>query len=286
LDIASDRTLLHVPPASCAIVSWTTQAPAGAIELIVHTASGAVSHALPYVAFEPGARASLDGYDDVASVATDVVRARSDIVAIDVRANVALDGVAVSVPVHVPAQTVRAFIGELAVPAYSQYDAAQPEARGWCLPASIAMLVAAHGATASVAAVADAIYDRSYHGTGNWTFATAYAAHHGLTGAAAYLRDLRTLDALLAAGFPAAVSIAWGEAMLPGAPLERSAGHLVVVRGRAANGDVIVNDPAQPQVRHCYPADAFERAWLGHGGVALLVAARDRVDALLAAANA
>jgi hypothetical protein len=287
LDIARDRTLLHVPPAPRVIVSWATQAPAGTIELVVHTANGSASTALPYVAFEPGARASLDGFDPVARIATDVVHAASDIVAIDVRANVALDAVAVTVPVHGPPPDRRAFTGELDVPAYAQHDPAQPASRGWCLPASIAMLVAAHaGACAPVAAVADALYDRNYHGTGNWTFAIAYVARYALTGAVAYLRDLRSLDALLDAGLPVAVSIAWELGTLPRAPLERSSGHLVVVRGRTATGDVIVNDPAQAEVRTIYPADAFERAWLGHGGVALLVAPPERTTALVDAANA
>ena len=100
------------------------------------------------------------------------------------------------------------------------------------------------------------------------------------------MRDLGTVDALLAAGLPPALSIAWSAGALPGAPLPASDGHFVVVRGRTPDGDVIVNDPAQPHVRHVYPATEFERAWLGHGGVALLVAPVARIDDLVTAANA
>ena len=53
-------------------------------------------------------------------------------------------------------------------------------------------------------------------------------------------------------------------------------GTSLVVRGFDAHGDVIVNDPAQPAVRHVYPRAAFERCWLDHGGVALLVAPAER----------
>ena len=54
-----------------------------------------------------------------------------------------------------------------------------------------------------------------------------------------------------------------------------------MVRGFDRDGDVIVNDPAQPAVRHVYPRAAFARCWLDHGGVALLVAPAERIDDLL-----
>ncbi len=161
-----------------------------------------------------------------------------------------------------------------------------PAERGWCAPASMAMLVGAWGITPSVAEVAAGLFDRAYNGTGNWAFASAYAGACGLAGAAAYLRDLVSLEAFVAAGLPAAVSISWSGDALPGAPLEQSDGHIVVVRGFDAQGDVIVNDPAQPSVRHVYGRAAFANCWLGHGGVALLVAPAERVDDLLRCANA
>jgi hypothetical protein len=73
---------------------------------------------------------------------------------------------------------------------------------------------------------------------------------------------------------------------LPGAPLDASDGHLVVVRGFTLAGDPLINDPAAPDVAVSYPRAAFERCWLGHGGVALLVAPAVRLDALAAGANA
>ncbi len=142
------------------------------------------------------------------------------------------------------------------------------------------------GVTASVDAVAAAIYDRAYKGTGNWAFAVAYAGAAGLAGAAAYLRDLVNVERFIAAGLPLALSMSWRAGALPGAPLERSDGHILVVRGFDTDGDVIVNDPAQPAVRHVYERAAFARAWLDHGGVALLVAPPERIDDLLRCANA
>ena len=282
-------TRLHVLPAAHAIVSWNTRESMAALEIGVHTADGRRSRPLPYVAFEPGRRASLDGFDNVAKIETDVVRTDGDIVALDVHANRPLVRVAASTPPGEAPRTAAPAADaqrELDVPERSQYDDDFPGERGWCTPASIAMLTATWGIDASVAEVAAGVFDRAYGGTGNWTFAVAFAGACGLAGAAAYLRDLVNLERFVAAGLPVAVSISWEDGDLPGAPLERSNGHILVVRGFDARGDVIVNDPAQPAVRHVYDRAAFARCWLGHGGVALLVAPSERSDDLLRCANA
>jgi hypothetical protein len=283
-------TELRVPPSKRAIVSWNATQPIDTLELIVDTAAGHRSRALPYVVFETGARASLNGFDNVAKIETDVVSAPDDIVAIHVTSHHPLARVAASTPPDDTPRTTNApradAVRELEVPQRSQYDAAFPGVRGWCAPASLAMLLGANGITVSLADVVAGVFDRSYNGTGNWTFAIAYAASRGLAGAAAYLRDLVTAETFIAAGIPIAVSISWSGDALPGAPIAQSDGHIVVIRGFAANGDVIVNDPAQPLVRHVYDRAAFARCWLDHGGVALLAAPPDRIDDLVRCANA
>ena len=282
-------TDLRVLPSTRAIVSWNTGEPVDALELIVHVRDGRRSQPLPYVAFEAGARASLDGFDQVATIETDVVRAPGEIVAIDVCSHRPLSRVAASTPPVDPARAERpsqAAQRELDVPERSQYVASEPEQRGWCTPASVAMLVGAWQAAPAVAEVAADVFDRGYNGTGNWAFAVGYAGARGLAGAAAYLRDLVNVEAFIAAGLPLALSISWTGDELPGAPLERSDGHVLVVRGFDARGDVIVNDPAQPSVRHVYDRAAFARCWLDHGGVALLVAPPERSEDLLRCANA
>ena len=282
-------TDLRVLPATRAIVSWNTQEGIDTLELTVHTADGRRSHPLPYVAFEDGRRASLDGFDDVATIETDIVRAPGEIVGLEVRSNRPLVRVAASTPpVDPPRSTAPAgdALRQLDVPEHSQYVDEFPDQRGWCTPASVAMLVGAYGIAPSVAEVAAGVFDRACSGTGNWTFAVAYAGACGLAGAAAYLRDLVNVERFIAAGLPLAVSISWDGDALPGAPLQRSDGHIIVVRGFDARGDVIVNDPAQPAVRHVYDRSAFARCWLDHGGVALLVAPPERVDDLLRCANA
>jgi hypothetical protein len=283
------RTELRVLASTKAIVSWNTTAPVDTLELTVDTANGLRSRPLPYVVFEAGCRASLDGFDNVAKIGTDVVSAPGEIVAVQVHSHQPLIRVAASTPpadgprTAAPAPDARR---ELDVPERSQYVDAFPAERGWCTAASIAMLAGTFGVAASVEDVAAAVYDGAYKGTGNWAFAVAYAGAAGLAGAAAYLRDLVNVERFIAAGLPVALSISWEDGSLPGAPLERSDGHVLVVRGFATNGDVIVNDPAQPAVRHVYERAAFARAWLDHGGVALLVAPPERIDDLLRCANA
>jgi len=280
-------TELRVLPSTRAIVTWNTAEAVDTLEVTVHARDGRRSRPLPYVAFEAGRRASLDGFDEVAAIETDVVRAPGEIVALEVSSHRPLTRVAASTP---PAEPPRAYgpssARELEVPERSQYVAEFPHERGWCAPASLAMLIGAWRETPAVADVAAGVFDRAYNGTGNWAFAVAYAGACGLAGAAAYLRDLVNVEAFIAAGLPLAASISWSDDALPGAPLERSEGHILVVRGFDERGDVIVNDPAQPAVRHVYPRAAFARCWLDHGGVALLVAPPERVEDLLRCANA
>jgi len=274
------RTRVTIEPATRAIVTWNTLADQDAIELIVHRQDDRASLALPYVAFEPSRRSSLNGFDDVAKIETDVVSASRPIVAIDVCSQHPLTRIGVSTP---PARDDRAAAPgyvpalELDVPEISQYVASNPDERGWCTPATIAMLLATWGVSRDVRRVADAIFDDAYHGTGNWAFAVAYAGSLGYIGTAAYLRNVAAIESFVALGVPVGVSIAWKANELPGAPLPASDGHLVVVRGFTDVGDPIVNDPALPEIRHVYPRAAFASAWLDHGGVALIVAPSGRL---------
>jgi hypothetical protein len=282
-------TGLRMPAAPRAIVSWNTQEAVDALALVVETADGRRSAPLPYVTFADGRRASLDGHDEIALIEADIVRAPNAIVAIEVRSHQPLARVAVSTPPADPPRASEPAANaqrELDVPEHSQYVDDFPEERGWCAPASMAMLTGVWGITPNVAEVAAGVYDLSYGVTGNWAFLTAYAGACGLAGAAAYLRDLVGVEHFIAAGLPLAVSISWSGGALPGAPLDHSDGHILVVRGFDARGDVIVNDPAQPAVRHVYERAAFARCWLDHGGVALLVAPPERIDDLLRCANA
>lgn len=116
-------------------------------------------------------------------------------------------------------------------------------------------------------------YDYSFTGTGNWAFNTAYAARYGLSAFVTRLRNLAEAELFVAAGIPLVASIRFAPGELTGADYPTN-GHLLVVVGFTASGDVVVNDPAAPQrdtVRRTYDRHEFARAWLGGSGGAVYV---------------
>jgi peptidase C39-like protein len=158
----------------------------------------------------------------------------------------------------------------LDVPTRSQY--VKEGERGWCSAASLSMVNAYHGIDVSVEETARAIFDRAYNGTGNWSFNVAFSGSLGLRGVVAHLRNLDHAHRLIERNIPLVLSYSWSDGELPGAPLERSDGHLVVLCGFSSTGDCAVNDPAAPHVRCVYPRAAIERIWQRNNGVAYVIA--------------
>ncbi len=182
----------------------------------------------------------------------------------------------------------------LPVPTYSQmvHSGHYPKWGGggeaWCSATSTTMVLGYYGISPAprgitpghVDAVVDhtakMVYDSGYGGTGNWAFNTAYAAT--LVAGDSYvtrMRDLREAEDHIAAGVPLVVSIAFGRGQLTGAPISASNGHLLVVVGFEADGDVVVNDPAgatNAEVRRVYDRAQFERLWIAaSGGTAYVI---------------
>jgi hypothetical protein len=158
---------------------------------------------------------------------------------------------------------------------YPEYDGG---GEAWCSPTSTAMVLGfwktgpsagdlaafpgASHADGQVDHAARFTYDRSYEGAGNWPFNTAYAAQYGLEGFVTRLRSLTEAERFIAAGIPLIASI---NGVLPGFLFTSTNGHLLVIRGFDANGDVITNDPAvraNAQARKVYPRLEFESVWL------------------------
>ncbi|MCW2759569.1 MAG: peptidase family protein [Nocardioidaceae bacterium] len=178
----------------------------------------------------------------------------------------------------------------LAVPAFSQmtHRGEYPKYGGggeaWCSPTSTAMVLGYYSrlpAPASYAwvkktdtdryvdGVARATYDRAYRGTGNWGFNTALAASRTGDAFVTRLADLRDAERFVRAGIPLVASIAFPRGHLTGAPISASNGHLVVITGFTASGNVLVNDPAGASnavVARTYDRGQFERAWLDSSG--------------------
>ena len=284
--VPGEEMLVHVAPARELIMSWNARELDGALDVRVNASDGRTSEWIPYVAFSAEKRASLEGSDRFARFDTDVLRCDVDVVTVGVRSRGPLDALYVSTPDYGAPSTIVALPAvELVVPPYSQYEPKYPAQRHWCAPASLAMLLAYRGYPVDVPIVAREVFDARYGGTGNWAFNAAFAGTLGFRAAVVHLRDLAHAHAFLADDVPLALSLAWQLGALPGAPLPSSAGHLVVLRGIDPDGDALVNDPAHPGVATRYPRAAFERAWLGHGGVAFAVVPAPLGDALLRLAN-
>ncbi|MFG3709366.1 C39 family peptidase [Micromonospora sp. NPDC047730] len=197
---------------------------------------------------------------------------------------------------------------ELDVPRYSQniHTGHYPEYDGggqaWCSPTSTTMVIEYWGRKASeedtawvdptypdptVNHAARMVYDYQYDGAGNWPFNTAYAASFpGLEARVTRLHSLDEVERFIAAGIPVVTSQSFLASELDGAGYGTS-GHLFVIVGFTAEGDVIVNDPASSSneaVRNVYPREQFEQIWLrtkrinasggvsgGSGGVVYLI---------------
>ncbi|OGR93272.1 MAG: hypothetical protein A2V88_16375 [Elusimicrobia bacterium RBG_16_66_12] len=91
----------------------------------------------------------------------------------------------------------------------------------------------------------------------------------------ARLSGLADLEREAAEGRPVAVSVTFGEGELPGSPMKKTGGHLLVVGGFTEGGDVIAYDPAgagRDQVRRVYPRAAFHKVWrVNKRGLAYLI---------------
>ena len=177
-----------------------------------------------------------------------------------------------------------------AVPQYSQeIHAGQfPEYDGggeaWCSPTSTSMVLAywrkypsaadmryipAGYADPQVDYAARYTFDYHYNGTGNWPFNTAYAARFGLDAFVTRLRSLDEAEAFIRAGIPLVASIAVDSNKLDGFLFKSSNGHLLVITGITAEGNVMANDPAATSdatVTRVYDRGQFEDAWLNHSG--------------------
>ena len=143
-----------------------------------------------------------------------------------------------------------------------------------CGPTSLAMHLARHDGGIQTESVATLVYDATRDLYGNWAHLAAVAGEHGFASWVERFRCLADVEARLVAGYGAVLSIAYERGELDGSPIDRTSGHLLVLRGWNPNGDPVCNDPAFPDSRGdgvVYNRAQFERQWLGHGGTAILL---------------
>ena len=186
----------------------------------------------------------------------------------------------------------------LDVPQYSQeiHHGQYPDFDGggeaWCSPTSTEMVTEYWGhhpnpadlsgipyADPGVDFAAMHTFDWNYDGAGNWPFNVAYAASYGLEGEVVQLRSLTDAEQYVKHGIPLVVSVAFKSNELDGAGYSTD-GHLMVIRGFTATGDVVVNDPAShliqddSAVETVYKRQQFADVWLPSsrsGGTAYVI---------------
>lgn len=279
-----------------AVLSWAADAPAGTwlkLELRVRTA-GAWSRWYTMATWSNGHGASSRGQSDAyGEVDIDTLKLRQTAQAFQYRVTLSSTQPGVrpvlrSVTVAYadllrplggpPAGLLSNWARDLPVPQISQ--AVQDPAIRWqiCSPTSLTMVLNYWGQNKSLMDVVSGVRDQTTGIYGNWPLNAAYAATLGFDSYVARFHCIEQLQNEVAEGRPVVVSVNYGAGQLNGAPLNATSGHLIVVRGFSANGDVIVNDPAAPtndSVRRVYQRAQFARVWLSSGGVAYIMAPVD-----------
>lgn len=174
-----------------------------------------------------------------------------------------------------PAFAPGPWVRDLGLVPRSQGDAQEKYKHDICSPTSLAMVLEYWGIKKELEAVALAAQDRGSQLFGNWPANAAYAGSLGLEARVARLESLADLQDEIAAGRPVIVSVTYDEGQLPNSPIKKTRGHVIVVGGFTAEGDVIAYDPAGKgvsQVRRVYPRAAFHKVWRGRKrGLAYLV---------------
>ena len=168
-----------------------------------------------------------------------------------------------------PAVRADGWARDLNVPFHTQKDAPKALSGEICSPTSVTMVLAYWGVERPVVENALAIWDGENEIFGNWGRAVARAGELGLDGWLTRFRTWDEVKAQVAAGQPVIASIRFKNGAFPSAVMEQTNGHLIVVRGFTAAGDVIVNDPASRDKGNgaVYKAAELARAWFDHGGV-------------------
>jgi hypothetical protein len=182
---------------------------------------------------------------------------------------------------------VEGWARDLDVPFRTQKDAPKALSGEICSPTSVTMVMAYCGVDRPVVENALAIWDNEHGMFGNWGRAVARASELGLDGWLTRFRSWDEVKRQVAAAQPVVASIRFKKGTFPSAVLPSTSGHLIVIRGFTAGGDVIVNDPASKEKGNgaVYRAEELGRAWFDHGGVGYVIT-RPRVAATRETARA
>jgi hypothetical protein len=170
-------------------------------------------------------------------------------------------------PLSRPAPKPRSL--RLEVPPLSQAAEAPEVAARICSPTCVAMVLAHFGVRVGPGLLAAEVFHPGLDRYGVWPAAIGAGARRGLLGYLLRFPDWASAAWCLERGLPVVASVRYEAGELPGAPLVRSAGHLVVLTGYEGD-DVLVNDPAASEVsgvRRRYRLTDLARVWLERAGV-------------------
>ncbi|MBL0869708.1 MAG: C39 family peptidase [Phycisphaerales bacterium] len=170
---------------------------------------------------------------------------------------------------------VGAEIPRLGLPFFSQKTRDEKLSGRLCSPTSVTMVLNHAGAACTVQGVSELVYDKRFDLFGNWPRNVQAAWGMGVPGMLVRFDDFAQARAVLQAGVPIIASIRVEKGELPAAPYASTDGHLIVIEGMTAAGDLLVLDPAvgdAAQGRRVYPAKDMAKVWLqGSDGTAYLL---------------
>ena len=177
------------------------------------------------------------------------------------------------------------WVRELKVQARSQMLEEKKYRHDVCSPTSLGMVLDYWKIPLKTAKIAEAVRDQTSLNFGDWTFNTAFAGSFNLVSYVSRLNDLAEVEKEIAQGRPVIASVSFKAGELPKAPIKKTAGHLLVITGFTQNGDVIVNDPAAPNissVRRVYPRLEFDKAWrINKRGLVYLISPLQGLSAII-----
>ncbi len=157
----------------------------------------------------------------------------------------------------------------LAVPTASQMQLPEEVAHRTCSPTCLAMVLAYHGRPLEVLDVVRLAHHQPSDLYGVWPANIWAASRLGRLGYLVHLPGWQAVARLLDRGLPVIASIRFEAGELDGAPITRTSGHLVVVRGYCGSR-VLVNDPAAPDettVAREYDQRQLHQVWLARAAV-------------------
>ena len=161
----------------------------------------------------------------------------------------------------------------LDVPFWSQLVVSRSLRGRICCPTSVNMVLGFYGIDRLTTDVAKLCYEPDSRIYGNWPKAAQVLSQFGLK---SWIQRFRTFDdvaAELAKGRPIIASTRSTREEVRGTPYRWTAGHVIVIRGITADGDILVNDPAnvtEEKGKTVRSRERIQRIWLDKGGVGIM----------------